>query len=1503
MSDDNNTLILDNVLWVPRHLVTNEARAAFTYKFEKINYVPQIDLPRQCANCHLWDKKWRPGKMTCAEKGYTLDDVCKHFDPKKLPVVEEVIIKTHRDHDDDWTMFARGDLGKIERIFGKYPIQDNRSAPKLDFPLKCTRELREEQAKVVRQWLKHGYGLLKAPTGWGKCTIHTHRCYTNHGLLTFSQICKLATGRSAEELPDGIAFDVPRELGLYAVAQGYRQPITHVTKHTSPMVEVKTGWGYRIKVTPEHPLMAIKGRSGTLEWVQAKDLTEDYKVAVRAAPLEGDVPDVSAYDSRREGGNRHTTNEFKPELARLMGALTADGTVTLPNGFRWNKSYNRIVDDFCLCVDAYGVRYSRRNVGKCKDSERFKEEVGVSSAAFREFLSNLGLAFETVAGKRVPWIIFQSGQEMARQFLRGYFTGDGDVEKKKLVIQVISASEELLLDVQMLLLSFGIPCSIAPKTTTYKGKELRNQYWRLTIDREFLKTFHEQIGFLPGCHKEEDLLVALEERSRVIPNTNKYTIPASQLMRQMYLRAKVAGSSISSSKLREHGVEHYTSPSNSKLPPPSKMNEFLSVYQTYNEYAEWEALNVLHEMSKENGVFWVPVESVVDAGTDVVVDLTVPDKHYFVANGFVSHNTVTWAWLIAKMGLRTLLLSHETRHLSVAWEGLLEHTNIAELEEELGVRLCGVLNHDWKWDTDEHGNKYRKLVSRPGAIYPITFATYQGFGSKRGKKLRKQLKNYFGVVWCEECLTGDTLIPTSKGLLRLDSIVEDPTKSQDYKVDVGTRWGVSPTRRFVSNGERRTLHIETKLGNAVTVTYEHKMLVLDPKTYDLNWVEAQDLSCGDLLCVTSDKVTRKDLLPLSLTDADCISTHSGLNIVRKPTHMTPDLAFAIGCLIAEGGLYPDHRVEITNTNDDLLTAFSSKLQAVFGVSPNKRLQYPAGTQISIGDSSYVSNKECYSSTLCSLVVCTWLQELGVVQDRARHKKVPWSILQADEESQLAFLAAYVECDGFIAQTGGYIGFSSSSRDLLAQIQCILFSHGFTSPEIKRTDKRSADYIRMSEEDSEELYKRLSPWMTSKVPPKKYRRGSKLYGIPADGINSLFLERSTGRVAREGRIFLNDEGQEVSVPYVMKELAYASTPKKKVITYNGVDKNVHDKVLNQLNAISPSMSAKINNLLVHRYRFIPVTSIKEAGVQKVYDLTLEDAKNRSFVANGLVSSNCHHESATTYHAVTKSFNPFYRGGQTATPTRKDQTHVAIYDTLGPVTAEGVKEQMIPRVYFHNTNILVPDKVFNHKYVLPMLCNYLARNAFYQEAVLNEIVKEIEEGRKVLLITERRHNAFSIRDKVRAHGYNAELIIGQSKMKPQDWYAKELLANRLHLIIGTKVIDENINIPPMDSVHFPFPNFVKEKEQQRVGRIRRQLTGDNIEYLKELGIEYEKPQPRVHVYTWHSGNDFHRAASGFREKLYASWDFEFDQPPGQAPPKRRAKTMKEWLEECDGEGGDL
>lgn len=556
MSDDADKLcVLNNVLWVPSEHVDSEVEEEFTYRFEEVEYQAQTDLPAQCSNCDLWGKKWRPGRVTCADKGYTLDDRCKDFEHKKLPVVKEIVLKTYSKRPDGWTTFARGDMGKIKRIFGPLGIEDERVRPKLGFKLKCHRALYPEQQTVADAWLAKGYGIVQAPTGWGK--------------------------------------------------------------------------------------------------------------------------------------------------------------------------------------------------------------------------------------------------------------------------------------------------------------------------------------------------------------------------------------------------------------------------------------------------------------------------------------TVLWAWLVAKMGYRVILLAQEVRHLMVGFEGLYEHTNIAELEEQAGEHLIGVINKDWKWAQNKKGETVRRWLDRPGKYYPITFATFQSLASKRGLKLRKELTNYFGVVWCEEA--------------------------------------------------------------------------------------------------------------------------------------------------------------------------------------------------------------------------------------------------------------------------------------------------------------------------------------------------------------------------------------------------------------------------------------------------------------------------------------HHESAPTFHGATRSFNAFYRGGQTATPSRKDQTHVAIFDTLGPVTARGRKEQMNPIVKYHATNIHVPDRVFKGKYILPQLVNFLARNAHYQECLYEEVLKECEEGRKILVVTERRNQAFRLQQKLKLQGFGCELMIGGEEMKEQNWYAEELLSGRVSVIIGTQVINENVNIPPLDSIHQPFPNFGKEREEQRVGRVRRYLSGSNVEYLKAHGIDWEKPQPRVHIYTWYSRHGMAGSAVGFRDQLYKKWGFDFEKTEeAPTPSEPRPKTMKEWLE---------
>jgi len=279
---------------------------------------------------------------------------------------------------------------------------------------------------------------------------------------------------------------------------------------------------------------------------------------------------------------------------------------------------------------------------------------------------------------------------------------------------------------------------------------------------------------------------------------------------------------------------------------------------------------------------------------------------------------------------------------------------------------------------------------------------------------------------------------------------------------------------------------------------------------------------------------------------------------------------------------------------------------------------------------------------------------------------------------------------------------------------------------------------------------------------------------------------------------------------------------------------------------------------------------------------------------------HHSSAKTFYKAARSFNPRYRGGQTATPTRKDKTHVAIYDLVGPVTAIGTKEQMIPEVHFHASNILVPDSVFRRQYVMPILVNFLASNAAYQELIYEKIIEDLEEDRKVLVVTERKGHALRLKQRFDLEGFGCELMMGGMKLKEQNWYAEQLLSGKISVIIGTSVINENVNIPPWDSIHQPFPNFGKEREEQRVGRIRRYLSGTNKKFLEDNGIEWEKPQPRVHVYTWHSSNSMAEKATNFRKSLYRSWGFKFAATAeAESKKKRMPKTMKDWLKEFEND----
>lgn len=457
------------------------------------------------------------------------------------------------------------------------------------------------------------------------------------------------------------------------------------------------------------------------------------------------------------------------------------------------------------------------------------------------------------------------------------------------------------------------------------------------------------------------------------------------------------------------------------------------------------------------------------------------------------------------------------------------------------------------------------------------------------------------------CLSGDTLVPTvERGLVRIDELAsKEAGAEQSLDITVDSRWGHAKPKTWLYNGTKPTIKVTTEFGNSFTGTAPHKMLVFQEG--DLIWKETKDLQIGDYLCLSTNKTVRTTPLQLSLGDIPhVVGPHGIAKTVTKPTTMTPDIAFAMGLIVAEGWLDSTGRISVSNADTALLDKYEQILQSTFGLDSRRHVVAEAGTSRVVNGVAYNCNKTCYTSYASSIRVHKWLLELGVSPEKSQKKEIPWSILQADEQSQLSFLAAFLEGDGSIAKNTGEILFVSSSKKILASIQSMLNAHGFVcNNSIVKT-------VSLGKKDSYELYDRLKPYMVTKTQPRFNVKARNKFGVPNEWVKAVISERKQFH-NRHGIVFRNDAGEDTQLR------GWQFPHAEKRFLYDRLDAGQYS-FLDQLKEISKATHEKLVKLFELRYNFARITKIEEGPVTDVYDLSMEDTENRSFVANGLISSN-------------------------------------------------------------------------------------------------------------------------------------------------------------------------------------------------------------------------------------------------------------------------------------------
>lgn len=472
--------------------------------------------------------------------------------------------------------------------------------------------------------------------------------------------------------------------------------------------------------------------------------------------------------------------------------------------------------------------------------------------------------------------------------------------------------------------------------------------------------------------------------------------------------------------------------------------------------------------------------------------------------------------------------------------------------------------------------------------------------------------NYeFGAVMAIDagwnCLAGDTLIPTEYGLRRIDSLGDlNGDNVQNISVKVQGANKTVKAVKWIKSGKKRVYEIKTASGHVLPVTKEHPILVL--RNGEHVWVKAQDAGVGDYVCLPSKGISNKKLLSLQLS-----TNHDNRSIaIKQPKIMTPELAYFIGGIVSEGSI-SKYSVRFTNSDMEYYNKIKTCGASTFGFYPHEKHKAISNKEFIINGRVTKGTKEKSIQVYPSVIMSKWLRELGLFyqngigHQNSYHKVVPWTILEADSESQAAFLAAYIEGDGSIRLDRSTISIWSRSRQLLQQMQILLNKFGVMSNLSKHSLHTS------SAVDAEKLYSIIEPHLVSKKNLVRSDRISYKNGFDAAYFNNLIAARYVRR-DRWGSVYKNDNGKEV---LVVGRINLNTTR----LTYDSYARGNYSEYLAKIKLISKSAYKKLLGLFKLKYNYTQIAEMEERGIEDVYDLTIEKGQIPAFVANGIVVHNC------------------------------------------------------------------------------------------------------------------------------------------------------------------------------------------------------------------------------------------------------------------------------------------
>lgn len=340
--------------------------------------------------------------------------------------------------------------------------------------------------------------LLGAKTNDGKC-INNGYLSTNKGLIDIEDIGK--------NRPDGISKDKGHHIRLFTGKlqdKAYRKPNYFWKEKVNKTIKITTEYGFELEGTPEHQIkIAIKSKANNgqyrMEFKKLKDIQEQENVVI-VAPNHF-TKKIKIFKSNYIMKNskyshpKHLNQELKeltPELARLIGYILGDGTLT-KTGIRIYANNltekNTIANDIKNIVKIYGLNTIERRENNCLIIE-------INSVILLKWYKKRILRVSSKINnikspdRYIPMPILKGDEEIQRNFIGALFSCESNINKGT-AIEITMASKKLIDALHIMLLNFGI---FSKKGIKKVKNYPQNKYWRINLSSEygfkFLKLFN-----------------------------------------------------------------------------------------------------------------------------------------------------------------------------------------------------------------------------------------------------------------------------------------------------------------------------------------------------------------------------------------------------------------------------------------------------------------------------------------------------------------------------------------------------------------------------------------------------------------------------------------------------------------------------------------------------------------------------------------------------------------------------------------------------------------------------------------------------------------------------------------------------------------------------------------------------------------------------------------------------------------------------------------------------